>query len=112
MRQRGLELVDDGLVGVKRGEQSLGILVPKDAAVLLAGAADTADSIHGHRHGLLQAVEDEVEGLHPQGDGGVYLACFFADMDALFDAVGSGKVAIKVDLGLAYRLEIGADDNG
>jgi hypothetical protein len=80
--------------------------------VLLPGAADALDAVHGHGHGVAQAFEDEVERLHPHGDGGVNLAGGVADVDALRDAVLFAEVAVEVDFGLGDDLEVGVDDDG
>lgn len=112
VRQRLLELLDERLVGAQAPEDLFGAAVPEDAAVLLAGAADAADAAHGHGHGLLEALEDEVQRLHPHGDGGVDLARLLADVDALLNAILGAKVSVKVDLGLSYDLEVRVDNNG
>lgn len=108
IRQRVRQLLDERRLGVQGLEALLRLVVPVHAAVLLAGAADAAEARHGDPRGLhllRQAVEDEVERLHPHGDGGVDLARLVADVDALFHAVLGGKVAVKVDLGLGGGLE-------
>ncbi|KAI9167437.1 Pre-mRNA-splicing factor cwc15 [Paramyrothecium foliicola] len=110
--QRLVELVDKRLTGIQAREQAFGLGAPPDAAVLLAGAAHALDAVHGDGHGLGEAVEDEVERLEPQGDGGVDLARLLADVDALVDAILLAEVAVEVDLDLGDRLEVGADDNG
>ncbi|KAJ6444739.1 Pre-mRNA-splicing factor cwc15 [Purpureocillium lavendulum] len=110
----GGELVDEGPGRVEAGEGVRGGGGPVDAAVLLAGAADGGDAGHGHggRHGGGEAREDEVERLHPHGDGGVDLARRRPHVHALADAILVREVAVEVDLGLGDRLEIRADDDG
>lgn len=99
MRQTLPQLLHEALPGHQPLQQLLGPLAPEDAAVLLARAAHAADAVHGHGHGGGEALEDEVERLHPEGDGGVDLAGRGADVDALGDAILGAEVAVKVDFG-------------
>jgi hypothetical protein len=74
--------------------------------VLLARTADALDAVHGHGHGVAQAVEDQAQRLHPQSDGGKHFARLVANVHALLDAILLAKVAIEVDLCLGDSLEI------
>lgn len=66
MCQRLLQLLNERLGRVQAPQQLLRLVVPKDAAVLLARAADALDSAHGHgRHCLGQALQHKVEGFQP-----------------------------------------------
>lgn len=65
MRQRLVQLPNEGLRSVEPAQQLLGARIPEDAAVLLAGAADSLDAAHGQGHGLGEALQHQVEGFQP-----------------------------------------------
>jgi len=111
VREGICQLVDQRLVGLETTKQRLGLVAPVDAAVLLARAADAADAAQG-RVGILEALQDQVEGLEPQGHGGEHLALGVVDQHALLDTVLGAKVLVKVDLGVGDDLEVGLHDNG
>jgi hypothetical protein len=92
-------------------QQLLGVVVPVDAPVLLAGAADAPDAVQG-RPVVPEAGEDQVDGLEPHGDGGKDLALVVVDEDALGQAILLAKVCIKVYLCLGEHLQVRLDDNG
>lgn len=111
MCKRLAKLLDERLVGVQAREDTLGVLAPVDAAVLLAGAADATDARDRDRraqaaHGVRQARQNKVERLEPHGDWGVDLARLLADVDALFNAIFGPKIAVEINLGLCDRLEV------
>lgn len=66
IRQRPRQLLcETAPARIQRLERRLGVAVPEDAAVLLAGAGDALDAAQrgGLRHGGGEAGEDEVEGF-------------------------------------------------
>lgn len=113
--EHGRELRDEGPLRVQRGEGVLRAGGPVHAAVLLAGAAHGGDASHGHvmgLHGGGEALQHQVERLHPHGDGGVDLARRGPHVHALADAILGAEVAVEVDLGLGDGLEVRVDDDG
>lgn len=106
VRESSGELHSEGQTRVEVVEDLIGLAVPEDAAVLLARAADGADARQRDGHGFCQALKDEVERLHPHGDGGINLARLLDDMDALLETIFAPKVLVEIDLGLTNDLEV------
>lgn len=79
----------------KAGQQLLGLVVPEYASVLLARTADAPDAVQ-RRVLLLQAGEDQVDGLEPHGDRREDLTLVFIDEYALLQAILCAKVCIEV----------------
>lgn len=77
--------------------------------MLLTGAADAFDSLE--RRLILQSLEDEVQGLEPHGYWRVHLALLRHYVNAFGNAILGTEVAVEVDLGLGYHLEIRGYDN-
>lgn len=77
--------------------------------MLLTRAADALDP--PERYLLLQPVENEVQRFEPHGYGRVDLTLLRHDMDALGNTIPGAEVAIEVDLGLGYHLEVRGYDN-
>lgn len=111
-RKSRFELTDKGIVVLEILQATLCFFIPKHTSVLLAGTTDALDAVHGDRHGLAEAIQDEVEGLEPHRNRSKDLARFLVDTDALVDVVSLAEVGIEVDLSLGHGLEVRADDDG
>jgi hypothetical protein len=79
--------------------------------MLLAGAADAPDPVQG-RVLLLEPLQDQVDGLEPQGHGSKDLTLLFIGQNTLLDAVLGAEVLVEVDFGVGDDLEVGLDDDG
>lgn len=106
MRQTPPQLLHKTLPRIQPLQQRLSLLAPEDAAMLLPRAAHTTDAAHGHGHSLCQAVEHEIQRLHPQGDGGVDFAGGGPDVDAFVDAIFGAEVAVEVDFCFGDDFEV------
>lgn len=111
MGECSLQLIDQLpplLIGLQFREKLLGLPAPVYTAMLLARTADAADAVE-RGVGFLEALEDEVEGLKPHGDGRKDLAFGFVYLDTLLDAIFGAEVAVEVDLGGGDNGEIRLD---
>lgn len=96
---------------VQAGQQLLGVVVPVDAPVLLAGAADGPDAVQRGAV-LLEPAEHEVDGLEPHGHGREDLALVVVDEHALGQAILLAEVCVEVDLCLGEDVQIRLDHDG
>lgn len=96
------------LIGLQLSKKLLGLLTPVYTAVLLAGATDAADTVE-RSVGFLKALEDQIKGLEPHGDGRKDFTLGFVQLDTLLDAIFGAEVAVEVDLGGGNNREIGLD---
>lgn len=111
-RQKLLErLVTAGTAPPHAGQQLLGVVVPVDAAVLLAGAADAPDAVQLGT-AVPQPGEDQVDGLEPHGHGREDLALVVVDEDALVQAILLAKVCVEVDFCLRQDVQVRLDHDG
>lgn len=92
-------------------QQLLGVVVPVDAPVLLAGAADAPDAVQ-RGAGVPEAAEDQVDGLEPHGHGREDLALVVVDEDALGQAILLAEVCVEVDLCLGEDVQVRLDHDG
>lgn len=111
--QRAGQEVLEGAAGapVHTAQQLLGVVVPVDAAMLLAGAADGPDAVQRGAVGL-ESAHDQVDGLEPHGHGGKDLALVVVDEDALFQAILLAEVCVEVDLCLGEDVQVRLDYDG
>lgn len=92
-------------------QQLLGVVVPVDAPVLLAGAADGPDAVQ--RGALVpEPAQHQVDGLEPHGHGGKDLALVVVDEDALGQAILLAKVCVEVDLCFGEDVQVRLDHDG
>lgn len=96
------------LIRLKLREKLFSLSAPVYAAMLLARTTDTADAVE-RGLGLLKALEDEVEGFKPHGNGRKNLTIDFVYLDTLLDAIFGAEVAVKVDLSGGNNGEVGLD---
>lgn len=92
-------------------QQLLGVVVPVDAAVLLAGAADAPDAVQLGA-AVSQPGEDQVDGLEPHGHGREDLALVVVYEDALVQAILLAEVCVEVDLCLGEDVQVRLDHDG
>lgn len=100
-----------GAAPVHAAQEALGVVVPVDAPVLLAGAADGPDAVQG-RAVLFQPAQHEVDGLEPHGHGREDLALVVVDEHALGQAILLAEVCVEVDLGLGEDVQVRLDHDG
>ncbi len=105
------QLLDERLVRLQAAQERLGLSTPVHAPMLLARATDAPDTVQ-RCVVLLQAIEDQVNGLEPQGDGCKHLTLVLLHQDAFCDAIFGAEVAVEVDFCLGDDLEVGLDDDG